>query len=539
MADKEYNFLDSQESMEIEEIEDSFMNLEIENKITEIKQLLLENIEHQAETGDNTAPETSNNSPENTSSTLTGKSRNDNIQTQQSKSQQEDFDFTGSLIGYTAETLDEIHEIYKKHAFAMGFGVRQSPTRWTQGDNKQIRGKDFVCNQEGFRCKPKIMKTPPLANENKKKTKQVPITRTGCKALIRAKKNKEGKFEIEEHIINHNHELTRKVWQHLHRSERKITEDKAKVIDLMAEIGLKPIEAYNLMTKEAGGEELLGHTLRDNLNYISRRKIKEIEGGDAQTVIYSLYQTQAKEEDFFFRFKLGGDENTNKLTGIFWRDSEMKEDYHIYGDVTIFDTTYKTNKYNLICSPIVGVNNHWQTVMFGCAFIADEKIDTFDWVLSTFKKSMGRREPATIFRDQDFAMSKAIEKRSESTNNAVGFKANKNTSLTEFFRIFKQTVKRWRKNEADADFKCSNSEPTSHLPMYGLLKHASEIYTHTIFKYFEAEFSYSMGCITFLHNQIGDHYFYEVQIENEISSRQKVTFSSSQNRIACSCKNYE
>ncbi|XP_021721468.1 protein FAR1-RELATED SEQUENCE 5-like [Chenopodium quinoa] len=217
----------------------------------------------------------------------------------------------------------------------------------------------------------------------------------------------------------------------------------------------------------------------------------------------------------------------------------MKEDFNIYGDVIIFDTTYRTNKYNLICAPIVGINNHWQTVMFGCAFIADEKIATFEWVLSTFKKSMVGSQPATIFTNQDLAMEKAIEKRSESTNNAVGFKANKNTSLSDFFRIFKQTVKRWRKKESDTDFQCSNSEPTSNFPMYGLLKHASETYTQTIFRYFESEFSYSMGCIAHLHGQLGDHYFYEVQIEDDISSRKKVTYVSSENRVACSCKNFE
>ncbi|XP_021738365.1 protein FAR1-RELATED SEQUENCE 5-like [Chenopodium quinoa] len=289
MDNEEQNFPNSQESMDIEEIGDSLSNLEIENKVREIKEHILENIERQG-LSDNTA--------EKTQSTITEESSNENNLTQQSKTQQdEDFDYTGNLIGFTAKTLDEICEIYKKHAFAMGF-----------------------------------------------------------------------------------------------------------------ESGLKPTEAYNLMTNEAGGEDLLGHTLRDHLNYISRRKMKEIEGGDAQTVIDNLYKRQAEEEDFFFRFKLGGDQNTNRLTTIYCRDSEMKEYFDIYGDVTVFDTTYRTNKYNLICAPIVGVNNHWQNVMFGCAFIADEKTDTFEWVLSTFKKSMGGSQPVTIFTDQDLAMSNAIEK---------------------------------------------------------------------------------------------------------------------------------
>ncbi|XP_021723697.1 protein FAR1-RELATED SEQUENCE 5-like [Chenopodium quinoa] len=399
----------------------------------------------------------------------------------------------------------------------------------------------------------------------------------------------------------------------------------------MAESGLRPAESYRLMAYEAGGENVLAHTMKDHFNYITRKKMMEIEGGDAQTVIDILNQRQSEEPDFFFRFKIG--EKTNRLTAIFWRDSEMKEDFDIYGDVTIFDTTYRTNKYNLICAPIVGVNSHWQNVMFGCAFIADEKIETFEWVLSTFKKSVGGSEPASIFTDQDLAKSVAIQKvfphsrhrlciwhliknavsrfgalkrdttfkdafnkcltgcvteeefehcwtnmittyklennrwfkilyslkekwctalskdffsagilssqRSESANNVVGFKANKNTSLTDFFKIFKQTVTRWRNNESDADFKCSNSKPTSNLPFYGMIKHAAEVYTQTIFRYFETEFEFSIGCVTNLHYQTQGYFFYEVKLENNEASKQKVTFNMADNDIACSCKIFE
>jgi hypothetical protein len=97
-----------------------------------------------------------------------------------------------------------------------------------------------------------------------------------------------------------------------------------------------------------------------------------------------------------------------KLRSLFWRDSMMMEDYGIFGDIVVFDTTYRTNRYNLICAPIVGINNHWNNCMFGCAFIGDEKIESFVWLLQTFKKSMGGKSPISIFTDQDAAMNNAI-----------------------------------------------------------------------------------------------------------------------------------
>ena len=48
--------------------------------------------------------------------------------------------------------------------------------------------------------------------------------------------------------------------------------------------------------------------------------------------------------------------------------------------------------------------------MFRCAFIGDEKVESFEWVLGQFKKVMNNKSPISIFTDQDLAMSKAIEK---------------------------------------------------------------------------------------------------------------------------------
>ena len=70
------------------------------------------------------------------------------------------------------------------------------------------------------------------------------------------------------------------------------------------------------------------------------------------------------------------------MTDFFWRDGRLRVDYDCFRDVVVFDTTYRTNKYNLICAPFVGVNHYWQNVMFGCVFLLDETIDSFKWLLS-------------------------------------------------------------------------------------------------------------------------------------------------------------
>ncbi|XP_056696368.1 protein FAR1-RELATED SEQUENCE 5-like isoform X1 [Spinacia oleracea] len=211
-------------------------------------------------------------------------------------------------------------------------------------------------------------------DKKKRKPRKVAITRTECKACIRVKLNEEGNFEVIQHVLHHNHELIRKPWQYLHKSQREITEEKAEYIEAMGTSGLRPMESFRYMCVEAGGEDCVGHTAIDHLNFCSRLRMKQIEAGDAQALIDILYQEQANDPGFYFRVKLNEE---GRVCNLFWRDSMMLEDYKIYGDILVFDTTYRTNKYNLICAPFVGINNHWKNCMFGCSFIGNEKIESF------------------------------------------------------------------------------------------------------------------------------------------------------------------
>ncbi|PNX78819.1 protein FAR1-related sequence 5-like [Trifolium pratense] len=141
-------------------------------------------------------------------------------------------------------------------------------------------------------------------------------------------------------------------------------------------------------------------------NYVYTEKLKSIEAGDAQALVNHLQNRQAQDIMFYYSVQL---DQESRLTNVFWRDGKSKIDYDCFGDVVVFDTTYRTNKYNLICAPFVGVNHHWQNVMFGCAFLFDETATSFTWLFKVFLESMENNQPKTIFTDQDSAMAKAIK----------------------------------------------------------------------------------------------------------------------------------
>jgi hypothetical protein len=40
-------------------------------------------------------------------------------------------------------------------------------------------------------------------------------------------------------------------------------------------------------------------------------------------------------------------------------------DYKYFGDVVSFDTTFQTNKFEMTFAPLLGTNQHKQTIIFG------------------------------------------------------------------------------------------------------------------------------------------------------------------------------
>ena len=73
-----------------------------------------------------------------------------------------------------------------------------------------------------------------------------------------------------------------------------------------------------------------------------------------------------------------------------------------------FDTTYRTNQYGRPFAPLIRVNHHKQTIIFGAALLYDKTIESFKWLFKTFLSAMSGKEPKTILKDQFAVMAKAI-----------------------------------------------------------------------------------------------------------------------------------
>ena len=102
-----------------------------------------------------------------------------------------------------------------------------------------------------------------------------------------------------------------------------------------------------------------------------------------------------KMEDMNLKVEIDVD-GDGRVRTMLWVTGKNRQDYFHFGDVVTFDTTYKTNLYNMPFSLFVGVNNHFQSIIFGGAQMREETEAAFHWLFKTFVALMNDKHPVTI-----------------------------------------------------------------------------------------------------------------------------------------------
>ncbi|XP_021321752.1 protein FAR1-RELATED SEQUENCE 5 [Sorghum bicolor] len=153
-----------------------------------------------------------------------------------------------------------------------------------------------------------------------------------------------------------------------------------------------------------------------------------------------------------------------RIVHMLWCTGKNQQNYDRFGDAMTFDTTYRTNLYNMPFGLFVRVNNHFQSVVFGGVLLTSEKTEDFEWAFANFKDIMKGKEPMTILTDQCQAMAAAIKTTLQTSRHRwckwhvlrkakqwlgnvytknTGFKSEFNKLVTEEVSIIK-FERRWR-----------------------------------------------------------------------------------------------
>ncbi|KAL5573920.1 hypothetical protein UlMin_023517 [Ulmus minor] len=380
-------------------------------------------------------------------------------------------------------------------------------------------------------------------------------TRTGCNANIQFTVEN-GKWVISSYVLEHNHEFD-KPWER-HASLKTTEEEVRKGIKEDQTAKCVELQQVNPTSENCVSHKIVLEGVQSLMDYFSNLLVED--------------------PSFFYSIQVDAE---NKVTNFFWRDFRSRMDYNHFGDVLVLDTTFRLH--NMIYAAFWGINHHQKCVLFGCAFLSDETLNSFVWLLKTFMIAMGNRQPITLFTDdlfskcmfecqseQEFELqwnslleqynlrespwlkvlhisrekwchlfgkkifSAGIESMLNSTNVYAFFRdlTSDITSLPCFFLQYIKEVEQRRLEEVLHDDLTESMRSRK-----GMEKHAEDIYTLAIFKKFQDELLDSLSLAIEKLPSSGS--ISEFKLTEEGHKEEVVTFDCSGLAVTCSCGKFE
>ncbi|RYR68479.1 hypothetical protein Ahy_A03g014971 [Arachis hypogaea] len=303
------------------------------------------------------------------------------------------------------------------------------------------------------------------------------------------------------------------------KQHRELSMSIRRTIENNEEAGIRPRKTYQSFVAAAGGHRELKFIEKDVRNYITREVRNVSEQEDAKE--FGKYLSRAAFEYF--------------------------------GDVISFDTTYNTNRYNLVCGSFVGVNHHGQSTFLGCSLMKNEEIESFKWLFQCWLRCIGGNTPKGFLTDQCASMKRALEaylyedhhiwvpiyldhhfwagmrstQRSESMHSFFNKFITQNSSLIQFVKQYDNCLgsREQAEKESDAaDFHTVIPCATKS----SIEAQFQDAYTHAKYREVQAQFRGKANCITKLKNFALGYSVYEVgeQVSSSIFNKFVVTYDS-------------
>ncbi|XP_026389121.1 protein FAR1-RELATED SEQUENCE 5-like [Papaver somniferum] len=305
-------------------------------------------------------------------------------------------------VGMIFDTAKEALDYYNEYARKIGFRVRILRTNAKKGQRDKIHRQVLVCSCEGSY---KMVRKPRKRRETK---------RFECMAVFEIKLMSGGdKYALIRFKSEHTHELgPTKISRHLKTPAHVPHVDSSlprgvTAADIPEEVGLSDLNARSGFLKR----------------------------GDAHFLLEYFRQKKQENKHFFYSFRTNGD---GSICGVFYCDAKSRRDYGIYGDAVCFDTTFKTN--DMVCVPVIGINNHGQPALFGCGLLDGETADSAVWLFTTFLEAMGGKKPISVFTSESAFILNAVSAVFPEAHHGLCLwhlfqSASKH--LTEVFKAFK------------------------------------------------------------------------------------------------------
>ncbi|KAI8539192.1 hypothetical protein RHMOL_Rhmol09G0162100 [Rhododendron molle] len=477
---------------------------------------------------------------------------------------------------------EEAGLFYNAYAKAMDFSVRKHKSKRHRGNEGYVKWRDWVCSREGKRNKKHLERTD-------WKRRHRDETRIGCGAKFRVccMSNTIEKYVVTEFVSTHNHPLAAQQCVPFLRSHRHVGDADVAQIMAMRNVGIKPSQIMDYMTCQSGGFQNVGFTLSDLRNKLHRERTQEIRNGDAEGALGYLSAQVSNDPLFFFKYSV---DEEDRLETLFWADGRSQMDYAAFGDVLVFDTTYRTNAYKKPFVILVGVSNNFMTTIFGCALLSKETEETYNWVLATFLEAMDAKNVHRLEFVSDFTKLMQMEceveefeslwadmvshyglqtnawvvemykdrerwaeayllghffagmrttQRCEGMNSYMNQFLKVRLRLFEFVQQYHRGLHRMRIADAEAETVTEHSTPVLMTELKTLEKNGTEVYTRYIFKLFQDEIQRTSALIVTRRVDEVERRLYFIEIYAQAESNWTVEYYAVTSRMNCSCLMFE
>lgn len=276
-------------------------------------------------------------------------------------------------VGQSFRSDDEAEEFYCNFARKNGFSIRRERSKGNQTHPLGVYKRELVCHRAGLNLP---RKTADLKRQRNKKS-----SRCNCEAQMVIKKDvKSGlaQWVVVQFSNVHNHELLDSNEVRYLPAYRNISAVDRERILALSKAGCNVHLIMRALELEKGVKPgTLTFTERDLRNFLqsSKNLNEENEGAELLKVCKSMKE---KNPDFRYDYTL---DESNKLENIAWSYGESISAYKVFGDVVVFDTSYHLYAYNRPLGVWLGVDNHGNTIFFGCVILRDETSHSYTWAL--------------------------------------------------------------------------------------------------------------------------------------------------------------